>query len=313
MKKIWIFIIFLILIIFSFVSWSIYDGIKMEQSENERKFFIQERKKYMSKIDNISLYGIYLRDNVNKYLGNFLLDENGLYLMPNFEGYDISTSFIDKKFTTEISATIENENFIEFFVSYDPYSRVIYKIIGVLPIKFIDLMDEEDKKTMSNSQAASKYFKKCKKTLEPIISIIDDGIKSKTDLLSVEDKFRSIDKGISINYKMNSGIEYIINKKVGSVMFLDKNPESYYGIKSKSILSSVYKDYKATVINLAGHCNAYRKNKSLYISLTHKVIEYYVHSEVSPAFEKHLYNKKISKEEKELMEKKKSIDNSGLK
>jgi|TARA_B110000858_G_scaffold25318_1_gene25982 hypothetical protein len=301
MKKILIFIITVILLFGLFFIWVVNKEIKSEKSELKEKILIKKQKEYMSKIDSISLFGIFLREDVNKHLGTFQLDENGIYQTPKFEGYDVNTAYFHKNFTTGISPNIKNENFIDYYVAYDPYSRVIYKIIGVLPKKFIDLVPNDLEKTeMSKSLLASKYHKNCEDYLKPLIEVISDGIKNKTDLLPVPIENME-GKRISIQYKMNSGLG-----------FLDQHPQNYFGLKTRGVSSYKYDEYKTTVLELTGHCNAFRPKENLYISLTHKVIEDYMVSSVVLEFNKKINKQKISEDEIKIKKKKSSIDKTGL-
>ena len=79
MKKILIFIITVILLFGLFFIWVVNKEIKSEKSELKEKILIKKQKEYMSKIDSISLFGIFLRDDVKEHLETFLLDENGIY------------------------------------------------------------------------------------------------------------------------------------------------------------------------------------------------------------------------------------------
>ena len=113
---------------------------------------------------------------------------------------------------------------------------------------------------------------------------------------------------------MNSGIEYIWGDNDSLTEYFDKVPEKHYGIYDDKVFFSneSWKDYKATVLELVGHCNVYGHEENLYVSLTHKIVENWVVSKVAPVYWKKVKKQKISKEEKELQKKKLSIDTTGL-
>jgi len=320
MKKVIKYTIVIFSLLGIFVYWLAHEGrkdserweLKIERAE----VYEQEKKEYMSKIDQVGLFGIFLRGHVTFWLKDSAKNDVGIYKGKKFQGWDESTHYLHKEFSIQISPTVKNQNFIDYYISYDPLSGATYKIIGVLPKKFIDFVPESSRDVgRLPSELASQYYQKCEDYLKPIIEVISDGIKYKTDLLPVPiDNSKNQIKRISIKYKMNSGIEYIWGDNDSLTEYFDKVPEKYYGIYDDKVFFSneSWKDYKATVLELVGHCNAYGHEENLYVSLTHKIIENWVVSKVAPVYWKKVKKQKISKEEKELQKKKLSIDTTGL-
>ena len=334
MKKVITYTLITFTLLGIFVYWMAYEGGKSreqwELKKERAKIFEQEKKEYMTKIDYVSLFGIFLRAKVSLWLLN-PLDKNdlGMYKGKKFEGWDLSYGDeMNKQFNIQISPSVKtlvkNENFIDYYVSYEPYSEAVYQIIGVLPKKYIDFVPEDSRKWLGPNYfmsdiyetTISMNYEKCVDYLKPLLEVINDGIKQKTDLLPIATyDGENSKKQMDIVYLMNSNIEYIWGDNESQTLYFDKSPEEYFGIvkNDKIFLSNEqWKKYKTKVIELVGHCNPYRPKDNLYISLTHSIIEDWVHAKVIPVYWKEVEKKKLSEEEKALQKKKLSIDNTGL-
>ena len=322
MKKVITYTLITFTLLGIFVYWMAYEGGKSmdrwELKKERTKIFEQEKKEYMSKIDQVGLFGIFLRGDPSFWLKNFDKNELGLYKGKKFKGWD--TNPIDKEFSIQVSPTQKNLNFIDYYVSYDPFSKATYKIIGVLPKKFIDFIPESSSSTLGTIITIAdieQNYKKCIDYLIPFIEIIHDGIQNKTDLLSTSDyePSKNSKKRIYRKYFMNSGIKYIWGDNDSQTVYFDKSPEPYYGIlNSNKVFHSneMWEKYRTEVLELVGHCNPHNVNENLYITLSHSIIKNWVHAKAAPVYFKKKEKQKLNQEEKALQKKKLSIDNTGL-
>ena len=153
----------------------------------------------------------------------------------------------------------------------------------------------------------SKAFKKCEEYLKPFISIIDEGIKSKTNLIAGDINFTEIhqnEKGFTILYRMNSGLNNGWN--------FDGFPERYFNIKSKYPKYITEKNHKESIIRLEGKCKNHYDDKNIYVALSQDIFRGYMITDLINLFNKRVNEKKLKKE-KELLElNKESINKSGL-
>ena len=290
------------------------EDLKEAQRIEKNKKIKIKRKAYMDKIKTISLFGIHFQDDVRYFVEDkYEFDENGIYIGKKFGKQFVGYFFDLDYFNIEIVPPNKNANFIEYYAYYDPRSYAVFKIVGVLPKKFSDFLDEEDKNLDPNSLTnldygkQNKAFNKCKEYVEPFISIIDEGIKSKTNLVADDESFNRIHKrerGFTMLYRMNSGLNDEWN--------FDGFPEAYFNIQSKYPKYITNKDHREPIIRLKASCQNFYDDPNIYVSLSQDIFEGYMISDLMDQFNKRVYEKKL-KEEKELLElNKKNTNKSGL-
>ena len=314
-KKFFYLLIAIILVLGVSIFWFAYEGYKYEKIEKKRIDMEIKRKAYMEKIEAISLFGIRFQDDVRKlafYSSQEVTDKFGLYVGKQSDA-DMP---ILNRYSIEIIPPNKNENFIEYYAYYNPFTYEIFSIVGVLPKKFSDFLDEEDKNLNTNSLGnldlgnldyftQNKAFDRCKEYLEPFISIIDDGIKSKTNLVADDESFKEIHKrqrGFSLIYRMNSGLK--------DGWDFDAFPENYFGISSKKIITR--KDYKEPIILLEASCKNHWNDPYISILFSQDILRGYMISDLDKLFNKKVNEKKLQEQQDLLKNKKKSIDKSGL-
>lgn len=285
------------------------DLIEAQRIEKIKNIKIK-RKGYIDKIKTISFFGIHFQDDVRKlafYSSQEVTDRYGLYVGDQSDA-DIPAL---ERYSIEIIPPNKNENFIKYYAYYNPFSYEIFSIVGVLPKKFSDFLDEEDKNLDSYSltnldySKQDKAFNRCKEYIEPFISIIDDGIKSKTNLVADDESFREKHKrerGFSMIYRMNSGLNEGYN--------FDGFPEKYYGINPKKYITN--RDHREPIFRLEASCKNYWDDPNISILLSHDILRGYMITDLDMLFRKKVYEKKLKEEQEMLKYKKKSIDKSGL-
>jgi len=288
------------------------ESLKEAQRIEKIKNIKIKRKAYIENIKTISLFGIHFQDDVRKlafYSSQEVTDRFGLYVGKQVDA-DIP---ILKRYSIEIIPPNKNENFIEYYAYYSPFTYEIFSIVGVLPKKFSDFLDEEDKNLDPNSLTnldygkQNKAFNKCKEYVEPFISIIDDGIKSKTNLVADNKSFEEIHKrqrGFSMIYRMNSGLNEGWN--------FDGFPETYFNIKSKYPKYITDKDHREPIIRLETSCKNFWDDPNINILLSQDILRGYMITDLDRLFRKKVGEKKLREEQDLLKYKKKSIDKSGL-
>jgi len=287
------------------------DDIEVIKKENEERIKLEnKRKTYIDKIKTISLFGVQFQDDVRKlafYSSQEETDRYGLYVGDQSDA-DIPAL---KSYSIEIIPPDKNENFIKYYAYYNPFSYEIYSIVGVLPKRFSDFINEEDKNLESYSltnldySTQDKAFNKCKQYLEPFVSIIDDGIKAKTNLVADDERFKEMherQRGFSMIYRMNSGLNEGYN--------FDGFPEKYYGINPKKYITEI--GHREPIIRLEASCKNYWNDPNINILLSNDILRGYMITDLDMLFRKKVNEKKLKEEQDSLKYKKKSINKSGL-
>jgi len=304
-------IVFFVTCLIVLIDW--YAGNDLITDKQERKERIEldnKRKAYMDKIKTISLFGIHFQDDVRKlafYSSQEVTDRYGLYV-GNQSDADIPAL---KRYSIEIIPPNKNENFIKYYAYYNPFSYEIFSIVGVLPKKFSDFLDKEDKNLDSYSltnldySKQDKAFNRCKEYIKPFVSIINDGIKSKTNLVADDESFKEMHKrqrGLLMIYRMNSGLNEEYN--------FDGFPEKYYGINPKKYITE--RDHRESIIRLEASCKNYWDDPYINIILSQDILRGYMITDLDMLFRKKVSEKKLKEEQDLLEQNKKTIDKSGL-
>lgn len=285
------------------------DLIEAQRIEKNKNIKIK-RQNYLNKIKTISLFGIHFQDDVRKlafYSSQEVTDRYGLYVGDQSDA-DIPALI---RYSIEIIPPNKNKNFIKYYAFYNPFSYEIFSLVGVLPKKFSDFLDEEDKNldryslTNLNYYKQDKAFNRCKEYIEPFVSIINDGIKSKTNLVADDESFKEKHKrqrGFSMIYRMNSGLNEGYN--------FDGFPEIYYGINPEKYITN--RDHREPIFRLEASCKNSSDDPNISILLSHDILRGYMITDLDMLFRNKVYEKKLNEEQELLKYKKKSIDKSGL-
>jgi hypothetical protein len=304
-------IVFFVTCLIVLIDWYAGNDLKTDKQEREERIELNnKRQNYLNKIKTISFFGIHFQDDVRKlafYSSQEVTDRYGLYVGDQSDA-DIPALI---RYSIEIIPPNKNENFIKYYAFYNPFSYEIFSIVGVLPKKFSDFLDEEDKNLDSYSltnldySKQDKAFNRCKEYIEPFISIINDGIKSKSNLVADDESFKEKHKsqrGFSMIYRMNSGLNEGYN--------FDGFPEKYYGINPKKYITK--RNHREPIIRLEASCKNYSDDPNISILLSHDILRGYMITDLDMLFRKKVSEKKLKEEQELLKYKKKSIDKSGL-
>ena len=228
--KIFLSIFFLILIFFSYAVW---DGTKTLSD-------LEKQKEYLNKVETISLFGMKFKDRSSYYILPPLNEKIHTYgqlianLLPDGRlkgerlkhlGTDVWS--VHNYFSVEVFPPLTNENFVQYFVSYNPQVDEIYRIYGVLNRKLSSFKNHEE----------------CINYLKPFIEIIDEGIRAKASF-KIENNLGKYLGGVKqskIKYRYNSGTKFLDDNQVAFT--LEGKCQKGYEDKVFIILSDTFLTY----------------------------------------------------------------------
>lgn len=309
-------VLFLVLL----AGYAVYEGGKtmkeIEVQDKQSKEIEIAKKEYMAKVNSVSLFGVKFFDYIFLHMKDYKENQNLINILKGdgrFKGKMFKDSDlhypeeINNFFRVEIDPELKNENFVEYYASYSPFSSDIYSIVGVLPKKMKDFIPSSD--VYYNKVEVQKSVNKCIDYLLPFVSLIDDGIQSKANFLVVNN-FKYGQLFPKIQYKMNSGIK-IVNKvddKEFTYNFDNIDRDTFYSIEDPE-------NYRTTIYELRGYChhtNITTQDRNIYISLTQKLMENLVAKEEYSKWHKIDTQRKVIDKKIELENIKKSLDKTGL-